>query len=240
MIKNIDQISRIPLFAGLKSSELEKILKNARLENYKKNKNLFSQDEKILNFYIILQGSIKTFLINENGSETLISIAKDYDTICDIFSQNFEANGQFIKDSTILTIPIAAMREAAKNNLILALNFLNDAEKRNKNLFKQLSKIKTSDAKEKLGQFLLELAFANGNKKMQNIKLESSKEDLAALLAIKPETLSRNLKKLKKDQEISVKKNIIALTKKDSLCGYCNSEIAKKCSHNKEDFCQQK
>ena len=56
---------------------------------------------------------------------------------------------------------------------------------------------------------------------------------LASYLGIKPETLSRILKKLKSDGEITIKKNLITFLKIDSLCQYCNQNTSEKCLEKK-------
>lgn len=177
------------------------------------------------------------FLIDQDGIETVLYLAESGESICNIFDKNFQANGQFIEDSLVLKIPIIHLQDLVKNYLNLATNFLNDSEIKNRKLFKQITQLKISDAKEKVGNFLLEKSFVKGQKS-KNINLAPSKAVIASFLGIKPETLSRIFKKLTKDKEISVEKNSVKILKEDSLCQYCDSAIAKKCHHRESPFCK--
>ena len=64
---HLSSISQISLFLDLDQDDLKKILKNAHIWHYKAEEIIFSKDEKILNFSIILEGSVKLFLTNLEG-----------------------------------------------------------------------------------------------------------------------------------------------------------------------------
>lgn len=130
------------------------------------------------------------------------------------------------------------MQKFTKNNLNLTHNLLLETPEKNADLSDQIARLRLTNSKQKVGQFLLKMAFQNSPKKAELIELEYDKADLASYLGINPETLSRTLQKLKNDGEIEVEKNKIIL-KEQSLCNYCDSKISAKCVHHKSDFCKQ-
>ncbi|MBU6339146.1 MAG: helix-turn-helix domain-containing protein [Rickettsiales bacterium] len=103
-----------------------------------------------------------------------------------------------------------------------------------------LAKLKLANSKQKVGQFLLGVAFGKGSDKKKNVELKQDKSLIASYLGIKPETLSRTLQELKNDGEIVVEKNKITLLQNNSLCDYCDSKINSKCNNRNTSFCTNK
>ncbi len=236
--QNISLIKNAALFANLKDEELSEILENSQIINRKKGEMIFFGEEKIINFYVILAGTVKVFATNEDGAHTILQMIGAKKFINDIFLQTLQVNAQAVSDCIILSIKIAEMQKFTKNNLNLTRNLLCETAEKNADLSDQITRLKLTNSKQKVGQFLLKMAFQNSSKKAELVELEYDKTDLASYLGINPETLSRSLKKLKNDGEIEVKKNKIIL-KERSLCGYCDSKISAKCSRHKSDFCKQ-
>jgi FkbM family methyltransferase len=61
-------------FAQLKNDQLLTILKDAKIIKLKKDQILFSQEQKVENFYIVLDGLVKLSRLNSKGSEAIIKI----------------------------------------------------------------------------------------------------------------------------------------------------------------------
>ena len=234
----IEEIKKIAIFAQLKSEELLNILKNAKISKLKKDEILFSQEQKVDNFYIILKGMIKLSRLNYKGSEAIIKIV-DCGSLNDIFSDNFSLSATALKNSEIITIPIEIFKNFAKKDYNLMHNILAEISTQNDDLINQLSNLKIIDNKEKIGQFLLKNSLKNG-KKNSDIDLEFSKSEIASYLGMRLETFSRILHQLKIEEKFSVKKNKIIFTQKNTLCAYCNKEISQDCDLRNSDFCSHK
>ncbi len=232
--KHSTEIKNLSLFANLNEGEIEKILHNSHIHHYHKGEILFLKDQKITNFYIVLKGSVKLLIINEEGEEAVVQIVNAGEYLTDIYGKVFLNSAEALEDVTILAISLESFGQQLKDNHSLALNMLLDMSSQNRVLNNQISTLKIADAKHKVGQFLLKTAFEKGEK-AKNINLKTEKSDIASYLGMKPETLSRNLKKLKDDGEIVIEKNKIILTKEESLCEYCNSEISATCNRHRFD-----
>lgn len=228
VVKYWGAITKLPVFAGISDAELQKILKNSQINSYQKDQFLFSAEQKIINFYIVLEGVVKLFVDSLEGVETIIQIINSKNYINDIFSNRICANAQALKDSIILTIPLTDVQEYTQKNLNFAVNILHSITTKNQELAHHLARLKLSDAEHKLGQFLLKTASEKGAKK-NSINLELSKSEIASYLGMRPETLSRTIAKLK--DQINVKGNVVTLKNEHSLCGYCDSEIAGQCQN---------
>ena len=237
---NFSLIKKTALFANLDERELQEVLKNTQISNRKKGEILFFVEEKVLNFYVVLEGAVKIFIADEDGVETVLQIIGAGKFINDVFGDSFQASAQALTDCTILVIQARQIREFLKKNLNLAENLLIETAEKNAELLSQLTQIKLTNSKQKVGQFLLGRAFEKNSSKSKNIELQCEKSVVASYLGINPETLSRNLQKLKNDGEIAVEKNKITLLKDHSLCSYCDSKIATKCDQRGAGFCVQK
>lgn len=231
------EITKNSLFSEIETSDLEEILKNFQLVNYKKNKLLFLQGQKVENFYLILKGGLQFFVISDEGEENIIKIA-DNGVITNIFDSDYSFNVKSIEDVVLLSISqkqiinlINKFPQLAKNALILQ-------NQDNQNILNQLINIKNSDIKYRLGQFLLENSLENKNKK-ENFVLKYDKAKIASLLNMKPESLSRTLKKFVADGQIKVSNKEISILSEEALCNFCNKQISKKCQDfNKKDHCE--
>ncbi len=234
-----NQIKNLPLFAKISEDELHKILKNAHIKNCKKNEILFSKDDKILSFYIVLSGAAKLLISNEEGQEAILQIAKLGDFIGDLFSKTFIADAQIIENSLILAIPAEKFQESLQQNLQFAVNILKEISAKNRSFINQAAYLKIGTAQQKVGQLLLKSAFKKEGKKGEEINLDCDKKTIASYLGIRSETFSRILKKLENEGEITIKKNKMILLKENSLCNYCDGEISAECDKHKSSTCLQ-
>ena len=230
--QQLKKIGNLKLFGNIELKLLQTILKYAQIKTYQRNDFLFLRGEKMSNIYILLEGSIKLSFVDNQGIESIFQIINHQTTLNNIFSNIFLTNAEAIKKSEILIIPIFEIKKFININLQLALNFINELNLQNQQIINYTEQLKISDTKQKLGQFLLGMAFQKGVK-TNEINLEFNKSEIASYLGMQPETLSRTLKKLENDGEINIRKNTIILTKPNSLCKYCNYEIANKCQNFK-------
>jgi len=216
---NVEFIKKLPIFENLCNQNIDDIIALSTIFNVKKNKLLFFKDEEIKNFHIILKGSAILYENTADGHQNVIQFLDQGQIIGDIFAKNFVFNALSNEDSLIMLIPVKLIRELIQNNQIFCSNLLKEISLKNRNILNLLSKIKVIDAKQRVAKFLLSIAF-KGDDELLNIKLDYGKSIIASYLNIKPETFSRILQKFKMDGEIIMNKNILKLTKEDSLSRY--------------------
>jgi len=230
MLKNtvISALRNIKIFSKIDNEIVRKIAVEAKLINLAKGNFLFNQEQLAKNFYIVAEGSLALTYLNCEGDELIVEIAKKEDFLQDIFSASFLVNAKAINNSQIIAIDRFSIIELLKLSSELFFNFLNKNAQRNHKIFAHLIELKGNNAKFKVANFLLGLFFDQGQKNKQAL-IKYDKSLIASYLGIKPETLSRILKKLKSEGEITIKKNLITFLKIDSLCQYCNQNTSKKC-----------
>ena len=216
---NLEFIRNLPIFNNLCAENIDDILALSTIFNVRKNKLLFFKDDEIKNFYIILEGSAILLENTADGNQNVVQFLKKGEVIGDIFAKNFVFNALSSEDSLIMLIPAKLIRELIKNNPIFCLNLLKEISSKNSKILNLLSRLKIIDAKQRVAQFILSIAFEDENK-LKNARLDFGKAFIASYLNIKPETFSRILQKFKKDGEIEINKNLVKLLKDDSLVKY--------------------
>ena len=219
----LEFIKKHPIFDNLSTENIENILALSSFFNIKKNSKLFFKDEEVKYFYIIVKGSAILFENTQDGNQNILQFVKKREIIGDVFSKNYIFSAFSNEESQIMLIPIKLIRGLVNDNPIFCLNLLKEFSARNKQIFTFLTRIKVSNAKQRVVQFILSLE-AENPKELMEITLNFSKAIIASYLNIKPETFSRILYKLRMDGEISIKKKSITLLKKDCLVKYINKQ----------------
>lgn len=237
LLNNID-IKALSLFVDVSEGIIEKILQDSHIVNLQKGEQLFLNSEKVNNFYVLLQGSLKLSVSNVEGEEIIIQIVNSGQFVADLFSDKFLSDAYALKDSIVLSLPIKNLSQYLAENSLLMKNFLTESALRNRSLFNRITHLKLDNAKQRVANFLLHSAFEGGKKKAEFL-LDLDKNVIATYLGLRPETLSRVLKQLSDDGEIFLESKKIKLIRKDSLCSYCDEEIVGKCADVNSEFCKK-
>jgi CRP-like cAMP-binding protein len=234
----MDKIKLIPLFKGLDETNLQDILKYARVAEHNKGAMIFMQGEQASRFYIVLEGWVKLFKGNADGEESILQVMTVGESLLETVIFNnapFTANAQAVDNVKLLSIPAAIIREKLQNNKELAINMLSTVANRSQNLISQFEQLTLKNTTQRVGWFLLKLFLEKGGGNTQ-LKLPYDKALIAGYLGMQPETFSRTLQALK-EEGIDIDRNLISLPDIYSLCGYCDSELAARCGRAGTEDC---
>ena len=67
-------LTKIPLFSGLRKAEIKPIADNAIIRSYPKNTIIIHEGDTSDSMYIILSGKVKVFVSNDNGREVILGV----------------------------------------------------------------------------------------------------------------------------------------------------------------------
>ncbi|MEQ1788900.1 MAG: nitrate- and nitrite sensing domain-containing protein [Rickettsiales bacterium] len=233
----MDAIQKLPLFSGMDVETLQDILKYARIVSHNKGAMIFMQGEQATRFYIVMEGWVKLFKGNADGQESILHVMSTGETLLEtvIFNNSpFPVNSQAVDDVVLLSIPASIIREKLQNNKELAMNMLSTVAGRSQAMINQFEQLTLKTVSQRVGWFMLKLFLENGERN-KKFKLPYDKALIAGYLGMKPETFSRTLQTLK-GQGINIEKDSVNLPSVFALCGYCDTELAEKCSlHNTEE-----
>ena len=167
------------------------------VKSLKKNDILYREDEKCESISIVVSGEIKISTTSFEGKELIYNVLSKNDVFGNnlIFSDEPFYKGDVIatKDSTIVIIKRENLLTLLQSNREFMISYLNVHSNFSKKLNSTIKLLSYSSAEERLRFYL----FNNGG----SIKVKSVSE-LANILHLQRETLSRLLTKLEKENVI--------------------------------------
>lgn len=231
-------LQNLPIFSAMPDSDLDELLSFAQIREYSKDKLLFLKDEPAARLYIVLNGWVKVFNGLESGEEAIIQMLGSGETLLEsavFLNVPTPVNAQVVEQALLLSIPAPVIRQRVQANPKLAVSMLNAVSIRSQRLVQQIELSRLKSAQERVGWFLLRLALsqkpADGV-----IFLPYEKSIIASYLDMRPETFSRTLQKFKKEGfEVSAEQ--VQIPDKQSLCDYCDVELAGHCAIAKTPQC---
>lgn len=241
VLHNINLLKDIPIFKGVSNIILQNILSNSSFINFEKNKSIFIQNEPAHYVYIIMEGSVKIFQSNEEGEEMvlkMINIGDSFIEAITFVNKNYPASAQAAEDVLVLSIPAEILRNNITKDNFLAINILEISMKASQELINKIEQLTLRTATQRVGWFLLRL-FVEREIPNKTIELPYDKSLIASYLNMKPETLSRTLKELKK-QGLNIEHNTVSISDPFTLCDYCSIDITKDCNQSTHERCKYK
>jgi CRP/FNR family transcriptional regulator len=198
-------IKESPYFQGLSPELLSALVQISVLKRLSKGEHLFFEGEKALGFYFIVDGMMKLYKLSPKGKESVIHIFGPGEIFAEVVlagSEAYPVNAQALTDATLAFFPKANLLNLLKRNPDFGLNLIGLLCVRLKSLLKTIENLTLKEAGERLIAYLWELTEEG---KKEELTLSIPKSQLALLLGITPETLSRILQRLKEEDIIAVK-----------------------------------
>lgn len=226
--KFYSKIAKVPLLNGVKQGTIDAFLEDSRILSFNKDEEIFFQGGVAENFYIILDGYVKLFQIDIEGKEVIHNIRSTGDALLEIIVDDptYVVNANTITKVTLLSVPLAKVCCFVRDNKIIASNMLSIIIDQYRKCISHFSQLSLKTVSQRVGWFLLKLFIENERNEIIDIPYD--KRVVASYLGMKPETFSRIMKQLK-DDEFIIQRNTVKVPKANSLCGYCDIWIAKKC-----------
>lgn len=210
-------LKKTNLFSSLNSFQLSRIGRVVIVKNYKKDALIFSAGDPALGFYIVAEGKVKIYKLSTQGKEYILNMASIADTIAEVtvFSgKDYPAYAQAATNATLLFLPKESFLNLLKEYPEIAMRMLGALAARQRKFADIIEDLSLRDVLSRLSKYLLNLAKEVG---ANTFELDLQKSDLALKLATVPETLSRNLKKLKSKRIISLKNRTITILNKEAI-----------------------
>jgi CRP-like cAMP-binding protein len=204
---SLEFLKGISLFYKLPNESVEAFAKVAQTKSYKKGKLLYLEGDPADFFYIICGGWLKLFHITEEGEEVILAMLTADSTTGE--SSMFEhgrytSSAQVVGDASILSIPLAFLREQLRFNNQLALNMLGSMVQYQRRHELQLEQYLLYSAPQRIGCFLLGLCPVLEQKDGVILNLPYDKTLIASTLGMKGATFSRALNILREETGIHI------------------------------------
>ncbi|WP_418179334.1 Crp/Fnr family transcriptional regulator [Aliarcobacter lanthieri] len=209
----LQDIQMLDFFKNLNDDELELLSSFSSIKKYTKDSILYYESESQKNLLFLINGLIKIYKFDKFDNEIFLYHIYENSMISEISSLIADeiycfSNASFIEDSTILSINFEKLQEHFLSKNILIKELMESLLRKTHQLQCIVNRELVFDATAKVA-FML----SNDLKMFNNLK----RQDVSFMLHIQPETLSRVLKKLSRDEIIDVENNKVVIKNKELL-----------------------
>jgi CRP/FNR family transcriptional activator FtrB len=190
-------LKRIELFAPLPAASLERLAEVSGLQRFSNHGYLFREGEEPDFIYCFVEGGI-VLVGGADGNEAVIDFFGPGESVllpAALLGLPYLVSARATSDGQALLIPASKLREQLNDDVALAAQCARVLSRHWRVLISQIKEIKTHGAAERLAHFLISQSEKTTG--AATLVLPGMKKEVATRLGIKPETLSRTLKKLR-------------------------------------------
>ncbi len=204
-------LQNIPLFYDLSQHELEQLCSIIKVKSFAKGEILHYEKDRQSEIYYLKSGLLKVYKIDRFDNEvfmynlfndTLISEITDFEKV------GCFANAEFVVPSDVLVIDFEGFKAIYEQSPQLMMQLLKEFAKKSKMMQCIINREIVFDGTAKVAFMLM-----NDLESFNSLK----KSDIAYMLNIQPETLSRILKKLTRNEMIVSREGTIYINDKEAL-----------------------
>ena len=214
-------LKRIHLFAPLPEASLERIAEIVGLQRFSDHGFLFREGEEPDFIYCFIEGGV--VLVGGAGAqEAVIEFFGPGESVllpAALLGLPYLVSARATSDGQALLIPAGKFRTLIDEDVALAAQCARELSKHWRVLINQLKEIKTQGAAERLAHFLIGQAEKTEGSAV--LVLPGMKKEVATRLGIKPETLSRTLRKLR-DYGVETDGDMIRIASLERLASIAN------------------
>jgi len=200
----------IPLFSGLSAKQLNTLQTQMHIHQYEKESILFFEGDESRHLHILLEGKVRLYKSSPKGTQ----IHMDYMQAQEIIGlfpvlekSPFPATCEFVKDGIVGIIPMESIYVCMKD-VDFSIAMVKALTKRMKMLTDMVHKETIYSTESKIADMIIH----------QPTMFEHFKNnEIAAILNMTPETLSRTLGKLKKKEIIMIKAHKVTVLDEERL-----------------------
>lgn len=198
-------ITDSPLLQGLPTDDIQTLLKLAHIRFLEPKDALFWESEGCSDVFLVITGEIKLFRRGHNKREAVIAFygcgqPLGMESLFSHHGHPYSAIAE--EESQVLVFPAWALQRQLRSHPALMSRLLSSISERQCQLIERMEWLTTFNAEQRLAAYLLS-ALADtedGN----TVTSPKKRCDLASLLGMTPETLCREIKKLKESGRASI------------------------------------
>ncbi|MBN1839962.1 MAG: Crp/Fnr family transcriptional regulator [Campylobacterales bacterium] len=187
----MERLKNIAIFSKLNDAQFEKLKKISVIKKYNAKEILFYEGDAPVYLYVLLQGTLKVYKTNHKGQQIFLHEFYPGGLVAEL--ANFEnipypATAEFMSQSEVLRIDYKALEKDFFKNPDISFEIIKSLIAKHKILIDVIQKEVILTAGAKVAKFILE-----NSELFDTLK----NTQIASLLNLTPETLSRTLSKFK-------------------------------------------
>ncbi|MFB2837399.1 Crp/Fnr family transcriptional regulator [Floridanema evergladense] len=200
------------MFFGLPIDEVDALLNIAQQQSFQKGETIFWEGDAGTGFFLVISGKVKVFKISPEGKEQILQVfgtGEHFAEVPAFDGQVFPASAAALEKTKLLFFPRTTFLELLKDRPNLAVNLLKIFARHLRRFAKVIEDLSLREVPGRLAAYLLYLSDRTGNQ--NEVELDLTKGQLAALLGTIPETLSRVFAKLSQEEIITLNGSTVKL-----------------------------
>ena len=193
-------IKSLDFFENLSDNQIDILSNFSFISKYEKDSILFYETDLKTNLLFLVSGLIKIYKYDKFDNEIFLYHIYSNSLISELSNLNTNeifcfSNASFIEDSVVLSIDFLKLQEHFLNKNLLVKELMNSLLKKTNQLQSLVNRELVFDATAKVAYMLVSDL---------NMFNKLKRQDVSFMLHIQPETLSRVLKKLSRDNIIEI------------------------------------
>ncbi len=222
----VQQIAAVPLFKGLTREQLEELAMIMTDQQFGRGQTIFSEGDDGVGFYVVLAGLVKIYKLSPEGKEQILHIfgaGEPFAEAAVFMGSPYPAHAMALEQSRVAFFPRASFTDLIRKNPSLAMNMMAALSLRLKQFAHLIEDLSLKEVPGRLAAHLLFLSDQQEGK--EELRLRISKAQLASLLGTIPETLSRILGKMNRQEFIESSGSVIRILDRDRLESLATGDI---------------
>lgn len=207
------QLKKLSFFSSLNAEQLSSIAKISVIKKHPKDSILYYENDTNNKVYFLVEGLLKVYKIDKYDNEVFLyhiyedSMISELTSIGESVIHCF-SNAEFTQDSIVIEVNFDELKNEFLCKNILNTEFINEILKKTSQLHCVVNRELVFDATAKVAFFLSD-----------DLKIFNSKkrQEVSFMLHIQPETLSRVLKKLSRNEIIDITNSKVTILNYDKL-----------------------
>lgn len=224
----LGELKASPFFHGLAPEQLARLARAADVRTYAPGELIAAENEPVSGFFLVLSGQAKLFKLSPEGREQTIYIfrAGEPFCLCTLFgASGWPANAAAMDECRILRIEGRTFETMARSEPQLLLDLLHLLSGRLKEAMDLIEALSLKDIPARVAAFLLhEARDLSGADRL--VSLPVSHRELAKIVGVTPEALSRAMRRMKEAGLVEVNGREVTLIDPAGLARCAESGLA--------------
>ena len=220
--ETLDVLPCLPMFQALSGEQLDSLAIATREKRLQKGEILFHKGDRPRGFYLVVSGQVKLAIASPQGNEKVVDILgprQSFGEALMFMDRPYPVFAQALLESVLLLVPQAEVFELLSKDALFARRMLAGLSMRLHALVQDVESYTLRSSAERVIGFLLQYGDAKATG-TQEVALPASKQVIASLLNLTPETLSRVFHDLSSAGLISVQGKSVHLLDMARLARY--------------------
>ena len=217
---NMQVIQGMALFQGLPASALETIVSAMKPRKLSAKEILFSEGDPGQGLWVLIEGSVRLIRADPDGREQLLKIVRPHEVFSEVVLFDggpYPATAIAAENGAASVLYNHDAEQLLQQHPTLAWHFLKVLSRRLRTAQERIRIMSATDVMQKLAATLLHLAEEQGT-----LNLTISQQDLANMLGVARETISRSLGTLSAEGIVSLKRYKVEIRDQNLLTEMAN------------------